>query len=140
MAVASSAVEVVQKKADSLSFPVKLWSLNRKVSELASILESPPRRSTEALQDEPIDIHKALEQVDSLVGTLINFYERCRQVGYTNRTLTATQLRSIRSRTESIADFAERIRIIIDPSTDELFEFARQEYLRGESVGLEAIL
>ena len=139
MAVVSSASEAIHGRSETAAFPLRLWMLERKLRPMVDIIENPaPRKLGEAIS-EPVDPHKAVEQVESLVMTLRNLYQSCRRLGYTNRTLTAGSLNSIHKQTETISEFAERMRLIFDPQTDEHFARAFQEYLRGESVGLEEI-
>ncbi len=138
MAAVSSAAETVQKKATGISIPLQLWRFSRKLRDLADLVEN-PHEAKPVPASEKVDVPKALEQFDIMIAAVDKLYEQCCRAGYTNRTLTAASLHSIRNHTEIIRDFFERVKLIIDPATENMFEEARQEYLRGESVGLEAI-
>ncbi len=135
MAVVSSASEAIQEKSETAAFPLRLWRLERKLRPMVDIIENPaPRKLGEAIS-EPVDPHKAVEQIESLVMTLRNLYQSCRRLGYTNRTLTAGSLNSIHQQTETIADFAERLSLIFDPKTDEHFARAYRCYIYSEKKG-----
>lgn len=139
MAVVSTTSEAVKKKTENIALPLRFWNLARQLRSIADLLEHPPKPGTGDPVTEPVDIHKAIEQLDSMLEKLASFYQTCERYGYSNRTLYAASLVSMRRHTVTIADFTERVKLMVDPHTNEQFEDARQEYLRGESVGLEAI-
>jgi hypothetical protein len=55
----------------------------------------------------------------------------------TNQILTAASLNRIRSYGDEIFDSTETLAPILDPGTKESFKAAREEYERGETVGIE---
>jgi hypothetical protein len=73
-----------------------------------------------------VDVHKAVEQFDIMIATVDDFYKQCHRAGRTNQTLTAASLTSILKHMETIRDFTERVKLEIDPRTDEMFSRARE--------------
>lgn len=128
MAVASSATEAVQKKAREIAFPLRLWNVARKMRDVVEIIEHPELtgKNSSSSSSEKVDPEKFVCQIDSLVETVDDFYEKCRRIGFTNRTLTASQLQSIRTYNEDIRDFGERVRLMLDPRTKETFRRAKE--------------
>jgi arginyl-tRNA synthetase len=137
MAAASAAAETVQKKAKEIAFPLQLWNVMRKMRDLADLIENPPR--VEVATAEQVDPHKVVEQLGTLIEMADNFYQDCRRYGYTNRTLTAAQLRGILAHTETLRDFHDRLKLILDPRTDETFRKAREERARRETVPMSSV-
>jgi hypothetical protein len=125
MAAAAAATESVQKKATEIAFPLRLWNLARKIRDLADLVEN-PHKVKPAPAAERVDVHKALEQFDVMLKAVDDFYEGCRRSGRTNQTLTAASLSSIHRHNETIRDFTERVKLTIDPQTDEIFRRARE--------------
>lgn len=126
MAAASTATEAVQKKAAEIAFPLRLWNLARKIGDLADLVENSHKVNPMVQAGEKMDVHKAIEQFDIMLATIDNFYELCRRAGRTNQTLTGASLSSIRRHNETIRDFTERVKLIIDPRTDSTFRRARE--------------
>jgi len=140
MAAISTAAEAVQKKTENLALPVRFWRLERSVREVLEILENPPKSSsTSCSSAEPVDIHKALEQFDSFLEALDKFQKACRRAGYTNRTLTAGSLRAIAKHAAAISDFTERVKMIIDPETDAIFQRAREDRMAHGTVPMSSV-
>jgi hypothetical protein len=142
MAGVSKGVESVkQKTRESLPLPMRFWLVERDLRSLVDLLKNPAKAKnmSDSASEPPVDIHTAVRNLESLVQKLDGFYESCQKLGYTNRTLYAGSLVSIRRHAEFIGEVAEQIKLILDPQTEQAFEDAHQEYLRGESVGLEAI-
>jgi hypothetical protein len=125
MAAASSAVESVQKKAKEIAFPVALWNLSRKLRDMAELIENPQKHKP-APSGERVDVHKVVQQFETMLSTIDNFYAKCQRLGYTNRTLTAGQLASIYRHNEIVREFTEHVKLIIDPRTEEVFRTARE--------------
>jgi hypothetical protein len=143
MAVASSTVEAVQKKATEIALPLRLWNFAWKMRDLAELIENienPKKaRAKSVPSSEQVDPRKVVEQMDSLLYTLDNFLQQCRRTGYFNRTLTATQLNSIGRHTETLREFDERVKLILDPGTDEIFRRARENREAHGTVSMSSV-
>lgn len=143
MAAASTATEAVQKKVTEIAFPLRLWNLARKIHDLADLIENPNKQA--AVKPKPVppgervDVHKAVEQFDIMIATVDDFYERCRRAGCTNQTLTAASLTSTRRYMETIRDFTERVKLEIDPRTEEMFNRARENRKTRGTVPMSSV-
>jgi hypothetical protein len=82
------------------------------------------------------DTFKGLFGISTQIETL---YETARIKGFTNRTLTAGSLNSIRASGIRILDLTEDLDLLTNPEVGLDFQRAREEYERGECVGMEAI-
>ena len=141
MAAASTATEAFQKKATEIAFPLRLWNLARKIRDLADLIDNPQKQKSAkpVPPGERVDVHKAVEQFDIMIATVDDFYDRCRRAGRTNQTLTAASLTSIRHHMETIRDFTERVKLEIDPRTDEMFRRARENRKTNGTVPMSSV-
>jgi hypothetical protein len=126
MAVVSTTAEAVKKKTENIALPLRFWNLARQLRSVADLLEHPHKAKAEESGGEPVDIKKAIEQLDSMLEKLDNFYQICQRYGYTNRTLYGASICSMRRHTETISEFTERVKDILNPATDEIFRRARE--------------
>jgi hypothetical protein len=138
MAVASSAAETIQKKtAENIALPVRLWRVARGLHPLVELIENPQKASSE---NKAADPHKVVAQLDSMISSLDELYRICKRKGFTNRTLTAGSLSSIRSYTETIREFTEYLKLILDPGTPELFRKAREDRKTQGTESMSSVL
>jgi hypothetical protein len=141
--IVCSGVEAVQGASRAmLPLPLRLWHIAWKLK--ASV------DSVQGLNDKVrmyyvlsgsipygLDITPMATNVSGLVEAIERLYAIARKRGLTNQTLTAASLNRIRSYGDEIFDKTETLALILDPRTKESFKAAREEYERGETVGIE---
>ena len=148
MASVAKSTRVIHEKATQakkiIAFPARLWILERHLNAFVIFLKNPEKgykgvRPGDVPTSEQIEPRDMAERLLTMAGSIGNLYDRCKQTGWTNRILTAASLNSLRKHADFIADFGEMVSIAVDPQTEERFESAHQQYLAGETVGLDAI-
>jgi hypothetical protein len=133
----AKAREVIRTASSHITISAQLWRLDRNLKAFVEALRLPVAHlragHTLTLQKE------TLEGLFGIAAQIETLYETARSRQLTNRTFTAGSLNSIRAIGAIILDLTEDLDLLTNPQVDIDFQRAREEYERGECVGLEAV-
>jgi hypothetical protein len=137
--VVAKVMEGVKQSNTLFPIPIRLWKAERDLKALvgmfSSLVDRVRREPALRLISEKLNV--LLGKTVDLCASIESLYATAKHLGYTNRTLTAASLNLIKLHGERLFDEAEVISLILDPHTDEKFRSAREEFERGECVGME---
>jgi hypothetical protein len=133
----AKAREVIRTASSHIAVSAQLWRLGRNLKAFVEALRLPVAHLRAGriltLQTE------TLEGLFGIAAQIETLYETARSKQLTNRTLTAGSLNSIRAIGAIILDLTEDLDLLTNPQVDLDFQRAREEYERGECVGMEGI-
>jgi hypothetical protein len=125
-----------------IAFHAQLWSLERDLRVFVEFLKHPEngyKGSRGMISEEPVCPADVADGLVRLSKSLNGLHESCKRSGWTNRAMTGASLAALHNYADFMEDYGEMMLIATDPGIEQHFESARQQYLNGETVGLEAI-
>lgn len=134
MAAVATLGQALNQRASIISLPAKLWSVANKFKSVLNTLSSIPNN----LQND--DVARFIKQMESLHRSVDQLLVLAAHRGFTNRTLFAASLLSIRKYNNELQDFIETFKLSLDPTLISEIAAGVDEYRRGETVSLESLL
>ncbi len=118
-----------------------VWKLDSKLADfLNSFYKGVTSGTAPAAPPTEGQIREAIRILRSIWTANDEMYRKARTSGLTNRRFIGTALNSIRMRSEEILDIVETIETALDDRTvDGIFEKARAEFERGETIDISAL-
>lgn len=135
MAQVSHSVAEVKEKHYSL--PIRLWRAERCLRDFVNNINT---RKPKFGQFPNSTVEESIEKLYSLHRSVEDLWLTSQSKGLTNRTLYAGSLLAMRKHSDEILDTAENLRLLLDPRTQESFDRAREEHLRGATVSFESLV
>lgn len=114
-----------------------LWKSSRDLKVLNASLKAISELPDGMLSEE--FIKSQIPQLQKLLRSIENLCDVGKRRGLTNRTLTSTPFRRIRSLAEYIADYLDALEMSIDPEVLRAIDEGRDQIERGEFEAMERL-
>jgi hypothetical protein len=137
MAAILRAKEAIKRQAGILGIANGLWGAARDLKRIVRLEELLLAAPDGALSE--VQLLESIRSSTEILRSIEDLIDIAKHHGFTNRTLTAAPLESIRKHGEQIAEHLEVLELSVDPEVEELIRLGRQDFAEGRGIPLESL-